>query len=194
MLLYGKENAGRKGPSRSVCLRMGLALLLLVNLWGCIWYRPLRIPQLREFERAVHQKYPRTGVWCEYEYGAGVSITVERRDIDEECAYTVLGYLYPIVTEEAFIQELFTLFERESHGDPNWKNGARPDIWLFLEVDGKYRYQFCAGANQETYNSGRSPDSYTWDGYATWYGIENGEGWSREISAQEVREGIERYS
>lgn len=138
--------------------------------------------------------YPQTSVSCRYEYGAGVHITVTGRAFDDECAFTILGRLREVVSDEAFIQDLFELFEKESHGDPNWKNGERPGIWLYFEVKGKDQYQFMAMANKEIYNSGRSPDSYTWDGYTTWYGTEIVNGSIREISSEEIQEEIKKYS
>lgn len=138
--------------------------------------------------------YPRTSVSCRYNYEASVHITVTGSVFDDESAFTILGRLRAVVSDEAFIQDLFELFEKESHGDPNWKNGRRPEIWLYLSVDGKDRYQFTAGANKEVYNSGRPPDSYTWDGYATWYGTEIVDGSLREITSDEINEEIKKYS
>lgn len=170
------------------------ALFLAANLSGCIWEKNLRLSQLEEFKRNVYQKYPDASVSCKYDYGAGVHITVQKQSFDEESAYTLLGWLKPIVSDEEFIEDLFELYEKESHGEPNWKNGMRPVIWFDLSANGKYRYRFTASANKEVYNSGRSPDSYTWDGYKTWYGSDNENGGHRSISAEEVEEGIKKYS
>lgn len=171
-----------------------LALLLAVNLCGCLWYHPLRLQQLREFEKNIRKEYPHTRVSSGYDYGAGVNITVTGPNFDDESAFTILSRLRAVASDEAFIQDLFELFEKESHGDPNWKNGERPEIWLHLATDGKDRYQFNARANKEVYNSGRSPDSYTWDGYTTWHGTEIVNGSIREISSEEIQEGIKKYS
>lgn len=196
-ITYIKEIYRSKGKPqiafRIFCI--GLTIFFLaVNLGGCTWYRPLRLPQLRDFEKRVQEEYPRTSVSCGYAYGAGVSITVKGPDFDEECAYTILGYFQPVASDEEFIQDLFELFEKESHSEPNWKNGRRPEIWLFLTADGKDRYQFTAMANKEVYNSGRSPDSYTWDGYTTWYGTEIVNDSVREITSDEIKEEIKKYT
>lgn len=171
-----------------------MALFLVANLSGCIAYRPLRLPQLQEFERNVRLKYPLSAISCKYDYEVGVSITVDRLAFDEECAYTILGYLQPIVRDEEFIQDLFELFEEESHGEPNWENGRRPKIYVFLSVCGFDRYQFTTRATKEGYNSGRDPDSYTWDGYTTWYGTEVVNNVPQEIYSETIKEKIEQYS
>lgn len=171
-----------------------LAVILAASLCGCTLFRPLGLPQLREFKKDVRKLYPHTSVSCQYNYEAGVHITVTGPNFDEESAFTILGHLRAVVSDEAFIQDLFELFEKESHGDQNWKNGERPEIWLYLCVDGKDRYQFTAGAYKEVYNSGRSPDSYTWDGYTTWHGTEIVNGSIREISSEEIQEEIKKYS
>lgn len=178
---------------RILCLVLAI-LLVAATLSGCILYNELRIPQLREFKQNVYKDYPDTSVSCKYDYGAGVNITVTGPDFDDESAFTILGCLLPVVSDEDFIEDLFELFERESHGDPNWKNGMRPEIWLYLSVDGKDRYQFTARANKEVYNSGRSPDSYTWDGYKTWYGTEIKKDGYRDITSEEVKEAIKKFS
>lgn len=179
---------------RSFCIFLA-ACFLAVNLSGCTCYHPLRLSQLREFEQNVRKSYPLSLVSCKYDYGAGVFIQVTRSSFDEECAYTILGYLKPIVCDEEFIRELFELFEKESHGEPNWKNGMRPDIYLNLTAETTNRYQFSTRANKEGYNSGRAPDSYTWDGYTTWYGTEIiGKASYREISPEEIEEAIKQYS
>lgn len=171
-----------------------MVLVLAVNLSGCTLYRPLQLSQLREFEQSIHREYPFSIISCKYEYGAGVSITVSRLVFSEECAYTILGYLQPVVCNEDFIQDLFELFEKESNGDPNWKNGQRPEIRLYLDVGGNSRYQFSTRATKEGYNSGYDPDSYTWDGYTTWYGTEFVDREPREISPEEIEEAVVKYS
>ncbi|MCI9226166.1 MAG: hypothetical protein HFE91_12000 [Acutalibacter sp.] len=189
-----ENNQYKKGNIyRYLCIIL-LTLLLAVNLCGCIWYQPLRLQQLRKFEKSIREDYPNTSVSCKYEYEAGVNITVTGPDFDDESAFSILSRLRATVSDEAFIKDLFELFEKESHDDPNWKNGMRPEIWLYLSVDGKDRYQFTAGANKEIYNSGRSPDSYTWDGYKTWYGTEIKEGEYRDITSEEVEEAINKFS
>lgn len=154
---------------RAACAAL-LVCLLTAGLFGCTLFRSLRLPQLQEFEQHVRKEYPHTSVSCEYEYGAGVMIRVEGSDFDDEDAYTILGYLQPIVRDERFISDLFTLFEKESNGDPNWKLGYRPDIQLCLNVEGMDCYHFFTHATKEGYNSGKDPASYTWDGYTTWFG------------------------
>lgn len=179
--------------TRILCIVL-MAALLTASLSGCIAYRPLRLPQLREFERNVHRKYPFAFVSCKYAYGAGVSITVSRFTFDEECAYTILGYLRPIVCDEEFIQDLFELYEKESHGNPNWKNGDYPEIYLHLTAVWYDRYQFSTRATLEGYNSAYDPDSYTWDGYTTWYGTEIVNGLPQQIPQERHKEALERYS
>ncbi len=178
---------------KASCIALG-ALVLVAILAGCTLYRPLRLSQLQEFAQSVYGKYPHHTVSCKYEYGAGVSIEVDGSDMDEECAYTILGCLQPLVCDEDFIQDLFALFEKESNGDPNWKNGRRPEIRLYLNADENSRYQFSTRATKEGYNSGYDPDSYTWDGYTTWYGSEFADQKPREISPEEIEEAVERYS
>lgn len=178
--------------SRAACVVL-LMCFLAASLSGCTLYHPLRLPQLREFEQNVRREYPLSAVSCKYEYGTGVSITVSGMSFEEECAYTILGYLQPIVCDEDFIQDLFELFEKESHGDHNWKLGMRPDIRLHLAAGTNDRYQFTARATKELYNSGRDPDSYTWDGYATWYGTEFVGSLPREITPKEIGEAVKRY-
>lgn len=191
--MFTKEHKRyKKKVYRCFCILL-LALSLAVSLCGCIWYQPLWLPQLQEFGKSVRNEYPHTSVSCRYDYGAGVNITVTGPDFDDESAFTILGRLRAAVSDEDFIQDLFELFEKESHGDPNWKNGRRPEIWLHLASDDKDRYQFTARANKEAYNSGRSPDSYTWDGYTTWYGVEFVNGMLREIGSEEIEEAIKGY-
>lgn len=170
-----------------------LSFLLIINLSGCTRYSPLQMSQLQEFKKKVLKEYPLSFVSIKYEYYDGVTITVSRFGIDEECAYTVLSYLQPIVHNEKFIRELFALFEEESHGEPNWDNGMRPDIHLYLDVWWNSRYQFVTRATKEGYNSGYDPDSYTWDGYTTWYGTEYVDHVSQEITPEEIEEAIEGY-
>lgn len=184
----------KKRAKITVALVIALACLLTASLSGCAAFRPLRLPQLREFEQNVRKAYPHTSVSCQYQYNAGVMITVSRSEFDDECAYTILGYLQPIVRDEDFIQDLFELFEKESHGDPNWKLGMRPHIQLRLSVKEISRYMFTARATEELYNSGRDPDSYTWDGYTTWYGTEIMDERRREIAPEEIQEGVKQYS
>ena len=153
-----------------------------------------RPPQLQEFQESVRKEYPRADVSCRYEYGAGVSIRASNTVVDEEFAYTVLGILQPIVRDEAFIQDLFALFEEEASGDHNWELGRRPDIQLRIEVGGSSVYQFSARATKEGYNSGYDPDSYTWDGYTTWYGTKFVDHVPYEITPEEIEKAIAAYS
>lgn len=194
--IYAKGSGGhsKKGKNhRFVCATI-MCLLCVFIFSSCTLYRPLNLPQLQSFSQSVHKKYPLAQVSCKYEYGAGVSITVSKLKFDEETAYSILSYLQPIVCDEDFIQALFELFEEQSHGDPNWKNGRRPEIRLYLDVWGNSRYQFVTRATKEGYNSGYDPDSYTWDGYTTWYGTEYVDHVPREITPEEIEEAIERYS
>ena len=189
------------GRLRIACLTLAV-LFLAATLSGCIAYRPLRLSQMREFEQKVRAKYPLSRIKCQYDYGAGVDISITRFSFNEECVYTILGYLKPIVSDEEFIEELFELYETESHGDPNWKRGYRPRIWLNLYTQwGNSSYQFNATAYKENYNSAHDPDSYTWDGYTTWWGTEhvkNGPGYEddvhREIVPPEIERAVEKYS
>lgn len=169
-------------------------LVLAAGLSGCILWRPLQLSQLQEFTESVREKYPDCAVVCKYEYRAGVTIEVSAPSVDEERVYTVLGCLQPIVRDEAFIQDLFALFEEKSNGDPNWRNGYRPEISLRFSVKGKTYWDFSTRANKEGYNSGYDPDSYTWDGYSTWYGTETSGETSRELAPEEIEEAVERYS
>lgn len=114
--------------------------------------------------------------------------------VDEEFAYTVLGILQPIVRDEAFIQDLFALFEEEASGDHNWELGRRPEIRLYLDARGYSQYQFVTRATKEGYNSGYDPDSYTWDGYATWYGTKFVDHVPHEITPEEIEKAIAAYS
>ena len=173
-------------------------LLLLIFLFsliipGCTLYRPLTLSQLQGFKNSVLRAYPLSQISCKYEYGAGVVITVSRSGFSEKSAYIILSYLQPITRDEDFIQALFELFEKQSHEDPNWENGQRPEIRLYLDVWGSSRYQFVTRATKEGYNSGYDPDSYTWDGYTTWYGTEYVDHVPREITPEEIEEAIERY-
>lgn len=165
------------------------AFLLLATLSGCTSYRPLDLPQMREFKESVLKEYPRAKVYCNYRYDWGVDISAINVLVDEEFAYTVLSILQPIVCDEGFIQDLFELYEEEADGDHNWKLGQRPDIGLYIGP-----YQFSARATKEGYNSGYDPDSYTWDGYTTWYGTEFVNHEPREITPEEIEEAIERYT
>lgn len=165
------------------------AFLLLATLSGCISYLPLELPQMREFKESVLKKYPRAKVYCNYQYhGRGVDISAINVLVDEEFAYTVLGILQPIVCDEGFIQDLFELYEEEDGGEYNWERGERPDIGLYIGP-----YQFSARATKEGYNSGYDPDSYTWDGYTTWYGTEFVDHEPREITPEEIEETIAKY-
>lgn len=114
-----------------------LALLCALACSGCLALRPIQLPQMQEFQESVRKEYPRADVSCRYEYGAGVSIRASNTVVDEEFAYTVLGILQPIVRDEAFIQDLFALFEEKASGDHNWELGWRPDIQLRIEVGGR---------------------------------------------------------
>lgn len=198
---HAKEKRCREKRNRSLprifCL-VFLVSFLAANLSGCTCYRPLRLPQLREFEQNVLRKYPLSMVSCKYAYEDNVTITVSGASFDEECAYTILGYLKPIVCDEDFIQDLFDFYERQFKDRPNWgtwKSGWRPDINVYLNAMGRYsKYRFSTSANKEAYNSGYDPDSYTWDGYTTWYGTEYVDSVPREISPEEIEEALERYS
>ena len=55
-------------------------------------------------------------------------------------------------------------------------------------------YQFSARATKEGYNSGYDPDSYTWDGYATWYGTKFVDHVPYEITPEEIEKAIAAYS
>lgn len=171
--------------SRILCMLL-VCLLLAASLGGCTYYRNLDLPQLREFKRSVRKAYPNTRVSCKFDYWAGVNITVTASKFDSECIYTILGYLQPIVSDEEFIQDLFEVYEKESPNEHNWKLGYRPDIYLCFNVDGRIPYQFFASAYKENYNSGLSPDDYTWDGYTTWCG--NG------FSPERIQEMVKKYS
>lgn len=189
------KNHCKKGKTVSRIAGMILAAFLLAAAFsGCTWSRTLRLPQLREFQQSVSSTYPDAKVSCKYSYGAGVMITVRRSSFDPECVYTILGDLKPIVCDENFIEDLFTLFEKEAHGDHNWELGERPVIYLYFEVGGNARYQFSTRATLEGYNSAYDPDSYTWDGYTTWYGTEIVNDEYLEISPEEIEEAVKRYS
>ena len=183
-----------RGRVRRMAWAAVMALLCALACSGCIAFRPLQLPQLQEFQESVRKEYPRADVSCHYEYGAGVSIRASNTVVDEEFAYTVLGILQPIVRDEAFIQDLFALFEEEASGDHNWELGRRPDIQLRIEVGGSSVYQFSARATKEGYNSGYDPDSYTWDGYATWYGTKFVDHVPHEITPEEIEKAIAAYS
>ncbi len=170
-----------------------LSFIIALVFSGCTTYRNLNLSKIQEFKQDVLQTYPLSQVTCKYDYESGVTITINRLNYSEECAYTILNYLRPIVRDEVFIQELFELFEKESNGDPNWKNGRRPRIRLYLDVWGNSRYQFVTSATQERYNSGYDLDSYTWDGYTTWYGTKFVNDEPREITPEEIEEAIEKY-
>lgn len=182
----------------SICAEKKIFFLFLLFIFslivpGCTLYRPLELSQLKDFKESVLRAYPLSQISCKYEYGAGVSITVNKFTFDEETTYSILSCLQPIVCDESFIQDLFDLFEKESHDDPNWKNGRRPEIRLYMNVWGNSRYQFVTRATKEGYNSGYNPDSYTWDGYTTWYGTEFVNHVPREITPEEIEEAIEKY-
>ncbi len=166
-----------------------MAFFLAANLSGCRVYLPLRLSQLREFERDVHKKYPFAAVSCKYEDTGPVTITVTRSSFDEECAYTILGCLQPVVCDEDFIRDLFDSYERRLKNTPyweTWKSGWRPAIYLFLDANRHTRYYFVAGA-------AKHDDS--WDGYTTWYGTENvSDDEIREITPEEIEEAVKRYS
>ncbi len=173
------------------------SVFLTLLFSGCIVYHPLRLSQLREFERDVHKKYPFAAVSCKYEHAGPVTITVNRSSFDEECAYTILGCLQPIVRDEDFIRDLFDSYERRLKDTPyweTWKSGWRPEIYLSLDANRYTRYQFSTRATKEGYNSGYAPDSYTWDGYTTWYGTEYVDHVPREITPEEIEEAVKRYS
>ncbi len=182
----------RRNVVRMFCVFLAVCLLI-TSLSGCLFYRPLRFSQLQEFEQNVHKDYPGLLIRCRYVNIAGVYIDVFGPDFDEECAYRILGYLQPVVSDEEFIQDLFDLFEKE-RDEHNWKLGWRPVIYLCLSVGKKNRYQFSTRATKEGYNSGRDPDSYTWDGYTTWYGTEFLNQVPKEISPEEIEEAVKRYS
>lgn len=55
-------------------------------------------------------------------------------------------------------------------------------------------YQFSARATKEGYNSGYDPDSYTWDGYTTWYGTKYVDHVPYEITPEEIEKAIAAYS
>ena len=103
-----------------------LSFIIALVFSGCTTYRNLNLSKIQEFKQDVLQTYPLSQVTCKYDYESGVTITINRLNYSEECAYTILNYLRPIVRDEVFIQELFELFEKESNGDPNWKNGVEP--------------------------------------------------------------------
>lgn len=164
------------------------AFLLLATLSGCLQYQSLDLPQMREFKESVRKEYPHAQVYCSYEDHAVVDITVIHPQMDEESAYTVLGILQPIVRDEDFIQDLFELFEKDADGAYSWETYGYPDIGLYIGP-----YQFRARATKEGYNSGYDPDSYTWDGYTTWYGTEFVNDEPREITPKEIEETIAKY-
>ena len=160
---------------------------------GCSTYRDLHLSHMEKFQELVQAKYPSAKVFCKYEYASHVYLTVERESFDEEAAYTILGILQSIVREDSFVEDLFDFYGTQLEEEPNWKNGWRPTIRLYLDAEGYSRYQFSARATKEVYNSGYDPDSYTWDGYSTWYGMEYVDHVPRDISPEEIEEAIERY-
>lgn len=184
----------RRGTVLRIAWLLGMTLLLAVSLSGCIWYRPLTLSGMKEFETKVRSKYPLSVVTCQFTYETGVTITVYRFGFDEETAYGILSQLQPIVRDEKFIQELFELFEEERPNEHNWELGYRPGIRLHLTALWNDRYQFSARSTKEGYNSGWDPDSYTWDGYTTWYGTEFVDHVPREITPEEIQQKIDRYS
>ena len=121
---WGAASMGEGGAYASTPFLKEPCTFVLLSAALC---RP-RPPQLQEFQESVRKEYPRADVSCHYEYGAGVFIRASNTVVDEEFAYTVLGILQPIVRDEAFIQDLFALFEEEASGDHNWELGWRPDI------------------------------------------------------------------
>lgn len=139
-----------RGRVRRMAGAAVLALLCALACSGCIAFRPLQLPQMQEFQESVRKEYPRADVSCHYEYGAGVSIRASNTVVDEEFAYTVLGILQPIVRDEAFIQDLFALFEEEASGDHNWELGWRPGIQLRIEVGG----QLCLSIQRKGHQRG----------------------------------------
>ena len=174
---------------RFICIKSILsAFLLLATLSGCRDFRPLQLPQMQEFKERVLKEYPLARVSCQYEHGRDVSISVSNALMVEEFAYTVLSILQPIVCDEGFIQDLFELYEEEADDGHNWKLGERPEINLGIGF-----YRFITRATKETYNSGYDPDSYTWDGYTTWYGTEFVDHVPREITPEEIEAAIEKY-
>ena len=185
---------------RVVCVILAL-LILATSLSGCIAYRPLRLSQLREFERKVHSKYPLASVSCKYAYGADVAIDVSRVTVDEESAYTILGYLRPIVSGEDFLNDFLEFFEEEKQKHPKWPMERPPDIYLDLYGGKVCHYQFTTRAYTQNYDDVQGSYFYTWDGYTTWYGgrtLFHGPGYEddehQEIHADEIEEALKKYS
>lgn len=183
---------------RLVCLGL-TAVFLAVNLGGCMTYTPLRLAQLKEFERQVRGEYPFSKVECKYAQGEWVDINVTRSDFDEESAYTVLGYLTDIVRDEEFIEDFLAFHEKEAQKRPKetwlW---YPPDIHLnLIERGGTIRYKFTACPYEENYNSAYPRESYTWEGYARWYGTRHsteGPGYDFSISPEQVEETLAKYA
>ena len=191
---------GRRTLLRVVCVILAL-LILAASLSGCIANRPLRLSQLREFERKVHSRYPLASVSCKYAYGASVQIDVSRVSVDEESAYTILGYLRPIVSGEDFLDDFLEFFEEEKQKHPKWQMERPPDIYLNLDGGTICHYQFTARAYTQNYDDVQGTYIYTWDGYATWYGgrtLFHESGYEddehQEIHADEIEEALKKYS
>lgn len=193
-------NKGDCNAARIVCILL-MVCVLTASLSSCIAYRALRLPQLREFERKVHSKYPLASVSCKYAYGADVSINVSRVSVDEESAYTILGYLQPIVCSEDFLNDFLEFFEEEKQKHPKWQMERPPDIYLDLDGGTICHYQFTTRAYTQNYDDVQGTYIYTWDGYATWYGgrtLFHESGYEddehQEIHADEIEEALKKYS
>ncbi|MCH5353926.1 MAG: hypothetical protein J1E06_10755 [Acutalibacter sp.] len=181
------------------CLGLA-AVLLAASLGGCMTYTPLRLAQLKEFERKVRSKYPLSIVECKYARGVWVDINVTKSGFDEESAYIILGYLTEIVRDEEFIEDFLAFHEEQGKKHPKeaglW---YPPHLYLNLMEWGEtsYSYRFTAYPYEENYNSARPKDSYTWEGYAKWYGTiisKDGPLYDVELSPEKVEEAIKRYA
>ena len=182
---------------RLTCLALAV-VLLAVSLGGCMTYTPLRLAQLKEFERKVRSKYPFSTVECKYARGEWVDINVSSFSFDEESAYTILGYLTEIVRDEEFIEDFLAFHEKEAQKKPKetwlW---YPPELNLNLLIWGQKSYTFTAYPYEENYNSARPRDSYTWEGYANWYGTifsKDGPLYDVELSPEEVEEMLAKYA
>lgn len=163
-----RQHRNRSGLQRSklVCLLLAVCFLIS-SLSGCIAFRPLRLPQLKEFERQVHKKYPLSIVECRYSYGAWVEINVKRLNFDDECAYTILGELSDVVAGEEFIQEPYALYEQEWQNHPKWILEDPPQISLNFISFGQDRYRFHTYADKV--DSEQAPNGFIWAGYTVWW-------------------------
>lgn len=168
--------------------KRGAALLLcgvLLLLCGCSTYVTLGLPEMEKYREEVLEAYGDVvkdmTIQCD---PSGLQINFDMTEAKEETVLALTAGLKQVVGQTSFVEHLMQGFSKNFSGDYNWKNGYRPSIYIYYNVDGKNVYNFWTLYFKEPYLRGDKAENYTYDGYATWYGYDYDH--EREFSSEEL--------